>query len=292
VAALLGQANDPHPERDEGAKPSEWLPAEWVESVLEGQSASAEVIEIQPGVRWTPRETSLAPEVAGDTAPVRSFQVPRLRLPRGPGSAWTHRRHLQAAAAAVLVLATPVLIGALNPGLTGSARPAAQSPFRPSAIAGAPAVHAPGGPRLPAAGPKPLALGGHSTGSAAVVHAAPTAGVATPASVISRTSSGQSISGSPHSSSTPPASTPQPPGSGTGNPGPTSGSTGGGGGGSSSSSSGSGSPTTSGGGGGGGGSPQGTPTQGSPPPSNPVSQLQSVVSNAPQTVQGVAKTLP
>ncbi|HEV3130221.1 MAG TPA: hypothetical protein VGY32_14650, partial [Solirubrobacteraceae bacterium] len=176
MAALLGQANDPHPERDEGAKPSEWLPADWVESVLEGQSASAEVIEIQPGVRWTPQETSLAPEVPGDTAPVRSFQVPRLRLWRGPGSAWTHRRHLEAAAAAALVLATPVLIGALNPGLTGSARPAAQSPFYPSAIAGAPAVHAPGGPRLPAAGPKPLALGGHSTGSAAVVHAAPAAG--------------------------------------------------------------------------------------------------------------------
>jgi len=292
VAALLGQANDPHPERDEGAKPSEWLPADWVESVLEGQSASAEVIEIQPGVRWAPRETSPAPELAGATAPGRSFQLLRLRLPRGPGSAWVHRRHLQAAAAAALVLATPVLIGALNPGLTGSARPAAQSPFHPSAIAGAPAVRAPGGPRLPAAGPKPLALGGHSTGSAAVVHAAPAAAAAAPASVSSRTSSGQSTSSSPHSSSTPPASTPQPPGSGTGNPGSTSGSGGnggggggnGGGGGGNGGGGGGGSPTTSGGGGG--------PTPSNPTPSNPVSQVLGVASNAPQAVQGVVKTLP
>jgi hypothetical protein len=284
VVALLGQANEPQPERTDGEKPSEWLPAEWVESVLEAPSASAEVIEIQPGVRWAPPEPAPSVEMTAVVkAPARSLRLPGLRLPRIPRSAWVHRRHLQVAAAAAFVLATPVVIGALDHGLTGSARPAAQSPFHPAAIA-APAIGSPAGPRGPAPGLKPIALGGNSTGAAALVRAAPAgAASATP----SGSSAAPSGAGASQTSSAP---TPPAPGSGAGTPGSSSGAAGGGassGGGGSHGSRGGGSSSSTSGPTGGGDSSQSPPPPHPQPQPSPVSQVQSVVSSAPQAVTGV-----
>jgi hypothetical protein len=295
VVALPHDANQPYPdpEREQVSdRTSDWLPADWVESVLDTPPSSAQVIEIQPGVRWTPREAPPSIEAtAGATASPRSFYLPRVRLPRIPGSSWINRRHLQAMAATALVLATPVVVGQLNPGLTGTARPAAHSPFHPTTVTPLPGTRGPS-----AGGASKVAVGGVGGGGGAAVRST-RPGSPAPLSggpgVTSSTSTPASTGGAPHSSSTPtPGSTPQPPGSGAGSSGSPAGGNGGGG-------SGSGGPSSGSGGGHGGGaptsSPQPSPSPGTgdpstPPPSSPASQVQGIVTSAPATVQGVASS--
>lgn len=290
MVVVLGEANQPYPEsspNESRKRQSEWLPAEWVESALEPSGSSAEIIEIQPGVRWAPSETSQSTQVAvgeppdhtpAALAPRRSSELPRLRLPRISGPDWIQRRHLQAAAAVAFILGTPAVLGSLNAGLTGNALPPAQSPFHPALIAAPP-----GPPGATGGGVRQADVIGHSAGGLPVVRTAGPAAAAPGSasrSVSGSTQAGGGTTSSPHSSSIPtPASTPQPPGSGTGN---------------------SGSPH--GGKGGGGQSPPENPPpsgSGNPSPANgnggdsspsPVSQVTGVVTSAPATVQGVASS--
>ena len=286
MVALPQDANQPYPDPKREQVPdrtSDWLPADWVESVLETPPSSAQVIEIQPGVRWSPREAP--PSVQATAAAIASprwFKLPRLRLPRISGPSWINRRHLQAMAAAALVLAAPVVIGELNPGLTGSARPAAHSPFHPATVTPLPGTRGPIG-----GGVSHVAVGGVAGGGGTVVHPThPGSSAPLPSSprVTSSTPTSASTGASPHSSSTPtPASTPQPSGSGTGSSGPSGGNGGGG--------NGSGTPSSGGHGGGAPTQPTTQPSTPDPAPTqqpSPVSTVQGAVTSAPATVQGVA----
>lgn len=138
MVPLFREADEPDPGPQEGHdQQSDWLPPDWVESVLEAPSPSAEVMEIQPGARWTPRPTaatavSLGEIKLGEVEPRRfRLKLPSISSLRIRLSRWPRWNQLWVAALAVAALATPVVIGELNPGLTSVPVHAAVAPATP-----------------------------------------------------------------------------------------------------------------------------------------------------------------
>ena len=294
-----GEQSEPRTRR------SEWLPPDWVETLLEDPADSAPVVEIQPGVRWLPREGSVT--WLGQDAPIEPVKVPRLRSLR---ISWPHRRQMLAMAATALALATPLVLGGLmDKFTTGTAsHPAARSPFAPALVTRASGPHGGG------AGKAALtASGGRGGIAGALVTRTGSAGGA-------GSSSQRAVSGSSSSSPQPQApsggggshsASPGPSGSGPGSSGGSGSPSGGGGGGSTSSSgggtSGGGGSSSSGGGdgsssGSGGGSSSsggggasnsgGGGAGGGGGDSSPLAPVTSVVSGAPGTVQSTASNAP
>ena len=130
---------------DAGREPanpsSQWLPADWVAAALEDSDGAGQVVEIQPGVRWLPRNGPVTTLI--DVAPVRPIALPRLRWRQ---ISWPHRRQLLAVAVAALALAAPIVLGGLGSTQHGTAsHPAARSPFAPALATPAPGLHGGGG---------------------------------------------------------------------------------------------------------------------------------------------------